>query len=75
MVKRKEGQTDKQWSTQYYIKILSNTNHTKTGSAVNSDAPEGSAVNSTLVPHVLLIRLPGKRIYNMLCHKINFNMI
>jgi hypothetical protein len=31
-------------------------------SGVNSDAPEGSAVNSTLVPHVVLIRLPGKRI-------------
>ena len=35
----------------------------KTRCVVNSDAPEGSAVNSTLVPHIVLIRLPGKRIY------------
>ena len=63
MAKRIEGQTDKRWFTKYYIKRLSNTNPTKTWSGVNSDAPEGSAVNSTLVPHVVLIRLPGKRIY------------
>ena len=63
MAKRKEGQTDKQWSTNHYIKRLSNTNPTKAWSGVNSGAPEGSAVNSTLVVHVVLIRLPGKRIY------------
>jgi hypothetical protein len=61
--KEKKRQTDKRWSTQYYIKRLSNTNPTKTWSGVNSGAPEGSAANSTLVVHVVLIRLPGKRIY------------